>query len=337
MSAFRPRSWRAQEDHPLAAFRERAVYVLAFATLIVLLPFAVNNFVQGRVVVGIGTAVIVLIFAVDAVAIYRRRRPPVPLQLLVVPALPTILVAAKQQGFGPILWCYPALLILFFAVSRPVANLVTLAMLAALTPLSLQSAGPQVTVRLLVTVTLIAVFANVLLGLIADLHQRLIEQAITDPLTGAFNRRHMEARLAETLARCRRVSQPASLILADIDYFKGVNDRFGHARGDEVLQRVVAVLTAQKRLQDVLFRIGGEEFLLLLTDTTEADAVAMADRLRGSIGRDATLAPIQLTLSLGVAGLRAGDSTSTWLRGADEALYLSKQRGRDRTSVRPPS
>ncbi|HEV8629109.1 MAG TPA: GGDEF domain-containing protein, partial [Thermoanaerobaculia bacterium] len=249
----RPRRWRAQPDHPLAAFRDRAVYALAVASLVFLLPFAINNFVQGRVTVGIGTTLIVLIFAVDATAIYRRRPPPVPLPLIIVPAMPTIVLAAQQQGFGPILWCYPALLILFFAVSRWLANLVTIVMLAVLTPLSLQTAGPHVTVRLLVTITVTAVFANLLLGVIVELHQKLVEQAITDPLTGAYNRRHMESRLVETLARCQRTGLPASLILADIDHFKGINDRLGHARGDDVLKQVVTVFMAQKRLQDVLF------------------------------------------------------------------------------------
>lgn len=329
------RFWRARQDHPLAAYRERIIYLLAVASLAFLLPFSVNDFVQGRLLVGIGSVLVVLVLAADALAIHRRRPPPVPLQLIVVPAIPTIALAARQQGFGPILWCYPALLILYFALSRTMANVVTAILLLVLAPLSLRSAGPEVTLRLLVTITVTAVFANLLLEVIGELHEKLVEQSITDPLTGAFNRRHMEQRLAETLARCQRGRLPAALVLADIDHFKYINDRFGHARGDEVLKQVVALFAAQKRLPDTLFRIGGEEFLLLLPDTVEADAVAMAERLRASIKSDPMLAPMQPTLSLGVAGLTADDSPGSWLRGADAALYLSKQRGRDRTSVRP--
>ena len=335
MDVLRSRWWRAQQDHPLAAYRERIIYLLAIASLAFLLPFSVNDFVQGRLAVGIGSVLVVLVLASDALAIHRRRPPPVPLQLIVLPAIPTIALAAQQQGFGPILWCYPALLILYFALSRAMANVVTAVLLLVLAPLSLRAVGPEITLRLVVTISVTAVFANLLLGVIGELHHKLVEQTITDPLTGAFNRRHMEQRLAETLARCHRARLPAALVLADIDHFKDINDRFGHARGDEVLKQVVSLFAAQKRLPDTLFRIGGEEFLLLLPDTVEADAVAMAERLRASVTNDPMLAPMGPTLSLGVAGLSEDDSPGSWLRGADAALYLSKQRGRNRTSVRP--
>src|SRR5256885_9288983 len=113
------------------------------------------------------------------------------------------------------------------------------------------------------------ILANIVLSIIVDLHRRLLDQALVDPLTGVFNRRYMERCLSDAIERLRRNSAPTSLLLIDVDRFKSINDQFGHAKGDSVLKGIVSLIEKRSRKLDLLFRIGGEEVMLLLPDTQD--------------------------------------------------------------------
>jgi diguanylate cyclase (GGDEF)-like protein len=170
---------------------------------------------------------------------------------------------------------------------------------------------------------------------IAVLHARLAklqEQAITDPLTGAFNRRHMDSHLAAAIARRGRTGEPASLLLFDVDRFKAINDTFGHGAGDRVLKQLVDLVNGRARRLDVLFRIGGEEFALLLAGARFADALAVAEELRARVAGGRLLTGRDVSISIGVSELRAGHSVQGWLDEADAALYYAKQNGRNRVA-----
>ena len=159
-----------------------------------------------------------------------------------------------------------------------------------------------------------------------DEQEQLLVEARTDPLTGLLNRRALDERLEAELARQDRAGGPVSLLLVDIDHFKRVNDTKGHAHGDLVLQGVADAMREVARTADVLGRIGGDEFALLLGDSDEAGAWAAANRLLESIRG------IGVTASVGAATAEAGGAwtVAELLRAADEALYEAKHAGRDR-------
>jgi diguanylate cyclase (GGDEF)-like protein len=160
---------------------------------------------------------------------------------------------------------------------------------------------------------------------------------VTDALTGAFNRRQLEVTLAAAVERRRRTGERASILLLDIDRFKDVNDAFGHAEGDRVLTALVALVQQRIRKLDLLFRVGGEEFVLLLPGTKFADAFGVADEIRGLVA-DAGLVPDwPLSISVGVAELAIEQSPAEWLAEADAALYRAKRAGRNRVAGRPSS
>jgi len=171
----------------------------------------------------------------------------------------------------------------------------------------------------------------------AVLHDRLrtLEaQVIRDPLTGAFNRRHMQITLAAAVERRRRNAERASLLLIDIDRFKEVNDVFGHAEGDRVLKELVVLVGQRLRKLDALFRTGGEEFALLLSGAGLTEALAVAESLRGLV-QDAGLAPgRRLSISIGVVELEHGQAVPDWIAEADAALYRAKRTGRNRVAGR---
>jgi two-component system cell cycle response regulator len=166
-------------------------------------------------------------------------------------------------------------------------------------------------------------------------HERLREDGLTDPLTGLSNRRFFERRLKEEVKRWFRNKTDLSCMLVDIDFFKSVNDRFGHQVGDSVLKTISNELGSDLRASDVLARYGGEEFVLLLPETDASHAVEIAERLRERIENNSDWGiSITITISVGVATLtQSGVSQSqacNWLvRQADTALYKAKHRGRN--------
>ncbi len=165
--------------------------------------------------------------------------------------------------------------------------------------------------------------------------------ALTDGLTGVFNRRYMEVRLDEEIHRSQRYGKRFSLILVDVDHFKRVNDTWGHATGDMVLQEVSRRLVENLRETEMVFRYGGEEFLVILPETTLQQAMVVAQRLCDAVRKHPfpTLggtSVFRVTLSAGVAEYPAhGSDKMTLLAAADQALYLAKQRGRNRVEQLP--
>lgn len=164
----------------------------------------------------------------------------------------------------------------------------------------------------------------------ADL-QRLM---LTDPLTGIGNRRHLTQRLAEEVARAHRYQRPLTMAFFDIDHFKRINDTLGHNVGDRVLMRVADSLSSALRASDHLGRFGGEEFVLLLPETTLENALPLIERMRENINQ-AQFPGIDwpITLSAGAAQIRPQEDAESLLQRSDAALYQAKGNGRNRTSV----
>ena len=166
-----------------------------------------------------------------------------------------------------------------------------------------------------------------------DYDERL-EQAIRDPLTGLYNRRFFLEAVAKEMARTRRSGSPATLVLVDVDHFKDVNDRFGHVTGDEVLRQVSRIAERNVRPMDTVARIGGEEFGLLLPETSQLDALLVADRIRTAIARESLLPDRKVTVSAGLASAPAdGTDVDELHRKADAALCWSKRNGKDMCAV----
>ncbi len=161
----------------------------------------------------------------------------------------------------------------------------------------------------------------------------LAEQSATDALTGLKNRRAFAERLAAEAERSGRYGAPLSLLLLDVDDFKGYNDRFGHPAGDEVLRRVAALLLGATRRADLVARYGGEEFAVLLPDTVLEGALLLAERCRRAVAA-ADWPRRGVTVSVGVAVLSHGGTGGDGLvAAADQALYRAKRGGRDRVAA----
>ena len=292
-----------------------------------------HDFLKGRTALASAILGVVVAFAADGWAIRLRRKPPIPYVLLILPISAAIALSIATQGVIGAFWCYPTVLFLFFVLTRRVAALCSLALLLGGTVMVYRYLGARIAVRFAASLVLTIFIIYVIQNVVRELQRRLMEQAITDPLTGAFNRRYMEERLGEALARGRR-RPPVSLLVIDIDHFKRVNDEHGHEAGDTVLKGLVSLVRQRVRAVDLVFRMGGEEFVVLLPDTAEDDAFLMADKLRQSIAETTLLEGLVLTVSIGVGEAAAGDSVDSWIKATDAALYAAKEAGRNRVERR---
>jgi len=164
-----------------------------------------------------------------------------------------------------------------------------------------------------------------------------------DPLTGAFNRYALDEDVASEFARCSRYQRPVSVIMGDLDHFKKINDTYGHGNGDEVLKTFVSLMKKSLRDVDLVYRYGGEEFVVLLPETNLDGAAIAAERVRLCVERhilkhrtDSSLT-IRITVSLGVASFESSDADyRAILERADQALYRAKNSGRNRVETARP-
>jgi diguanylate cyclase (GGDEF)-like protein len=190
-------------------------------------------------------------------------------------------------------------------------------------------------VPVIAALALLAGVVSIVLALqAAELHHR--DEAILDPLTGLLNRHALAPRFAELSVQARVNNQPVCLMLCDVDSFKTVNDEHGHDRGDAALRDVAYTMRTQLRSFELMYRLGGEEFLVVLAGAELADAVDMAERLRAAV-QQARPAGFPITISVGVSIARGEQVRYDELfKAADVALYAAKRAGRNRVMAAPP-
>jgi len=162
--------------------------------------------------------------------------------------------------------------------------------------------------------------------------QQLKEQSSRDALTGLLHRGAIMERLTESLAEAQRHHRPLAVLMADVDHFKQINDGHGHLKGDAVLQAVSQTLQASLRLYDQVGRYGGEEFLVVLSDSDQAEAAVVAERIRQAVA-DLSRPELAVSISLGLACWQGEESLESLLSRADSALYRAKAAGRNRVEA----
>ncbi|MDE1848671.1 MAG: GGDEF domain-containing protein [Nanoarchaeota archaeon] len=158
----------------------------------------------------------------------------------------------------------------------------------------------------------------------------LYDAAIRDEKTGLYNNKFFETVLDMEMEKAKRGKEKLSLVITDIDHFKKINDTHGHVKADELLAKLAKVISSCARKSDVVARFGGEEFFILLPETTIEKAKRFAARIKKAIHSDPTLKKYSLTVSGGIAQYKKGDNREKFKDRADKALYRAKEGGRDR-------
>jgi diguanylate cyclase (GGDEF)-like protein len=174
----------------------------------------------------------------------------------------------------------------------------------------------------------------------ALLYHEAVNAAHRDPLTGVGNRAAMNSAVRREIELAFRHNRSLGVIMMDVDHFKSINDAYGHAAGDYLLQSLTTCTEQSMRISDFLFRYGGEEFVIILPETDQAGVLRLAKRIRRRVEKLETVyqdQTIQMTVSLGVTNLRESDDEKTLFTRADEALYRAKRDGRNCIRVASPS
>jgi diguanylate cyclase (GGDEF)-like protein len=274
-------------------------------------------------------------------AAYLTLAPRVPdVALLATPPLGTLLITAIMSIEGttsgtPFFYLWPMLVAAYFFERRDV--LLNFALVCASFGVALGFWVPVddgSLIMFLDTVIAVGVVAALVFMLktqVGRLVTGLHKASTTDALTGALNRGAFQEHLDEALAAPDR--QPLVLALLDLDHFKLVNDRHGHPAGDRALRRFCEIVQAEARLDDVLGRLGGEEFGLLLAGTDLEGAHSFADRLRATVARETAAGEVGLTVSIGLCESGPETTSEELLRSADVALYSAKGAGRNRVAL----
>jgi len=272
--------------------------------------------------------------------------------LIVVSALFTYLIASGgESNTGP-LWFYVFPPLLFFLTNLKTGTMILLLvyLVAVIVfqypslPFVLAEYSSDFKIRFFVTLTFESIFCFVLEASrlkarneLLDLAQTHEHASKTDELTGLSNRRDILNRLSEEFSRYQRSGHHFSTVLIDLDLFKNINDQYGHSAGDEALKQFAKLVQSVIRQTDVAARWGGEEFLLLLPDTSLIPALTLAERLRSEVARNHFSfhgQSLPITMSAGVCSIAQADSIGTMLKQADMQLYSAKAAGRNRIAPR---
>jgi diguanylate cyclase (GGDEF)-like protein len=248
------------------------------------------------------------------------------------------LATTHAPGDGAVLYMWPVLWTSFFFGRRGAIAIVACVAVAhgiALHALPSSEGYTDRWIDVMGSVSVVAAVVQTLAHRNERLHDQLAGEARTDPLTGLLNRRGLDERAAVELAHARRAETSLAVASFDLDHFKLVNDRFGHETGDRVLAHLGSVLAANAREIDVVARVGGEEFVVLLPGAGVAGAVEFTERIRGSLEANLKGLPA-IEVSAGVTASTAPTEIGLLIQQADTALYAAKRGGRNRTNVYAP-
>ena len=319
-------------------FRVRATTGIGLAALTLLLPFVIVNLASGSYFLAAGAVGITAMLLIGVRQARRGRDHQKLLLYVFVPA--GTLFVLRVFTIDPIVasvWCYPTIVAFYCTLNRRRAIIANAVLLVGVLPMMVATMTPMVAGRFAATLVGVSLFAQILVREIDAMRRRLRFQIEHDPLTGLLNRSSLGKRLDAVLEARAAHGTPAALLSLDLDHFKVINDRFGHEAGDLVLREVSRLLRASVPDGSRVFRMGGEEFLILLEESAEEEAIETGEALRSAVASATILQHHRVTVSVGVASLHDTDERASWMRRADERLYAAKSAGRDRVvAVDPP-
>lgn len=323
---------QSSADELLQRFKIKVTGNIIWAGGITELLLSIAQFLLGNT----GQALIILaagIFFSATAWFYQGRRIPIVIRTAFILLLTVISVMSIHfNGHIGVYWTYPLVVACFFIFSGVAGIVAALLLTVAFSTTVLLSMQLDNAWRIAATLLIISVLGSVFAVMLAQLQKLLRQLVVTDTLTGLQNRHLVTQVLEQSIYSHSRYARPASIIMADLDHFKKLNDEHGHLFGDQILKQVAERLKTALRKEDQLFRVGGEEFLIVLPTTGLNNAMQVAEKLRTLVSSGAfygKTATVQVTLSLGVAELATGQSWTEWLNAADTALLEAKRKGRD--------
>ncbi len=316
---------------PVTDFRSKATLGVAVAAIVFMLPMGLYDLMRGETAIGIGAMAVVFVLLANA---WMALRGVCHQSLTLFGLFPAGMIFMTSifhmDGIIASLWCFPIVLAAYCMLSERRAWLANITILVIALPMAWMTMESTYALRVTTSLGAVSLFSAILVNVIDGQRHQLQKQLILDPLTGLLNRLTYNECMEKAVRLHRRYQQPVSLLAIDIDNFKRLNDTQGHAAGDSVLRTAGQLLRDTLRDEDAIFRMGGEEFTVVLKGANETAAVETAERLRHAVATADFQGAHQVTISIGVATLRADESWERWAKRSDDSLYDAKRKGRNR-------
>ena len=334
---YRRRAYDLERVDELRDKRRRNAYRYILLLLaVILVPIVAHNLYVGELVPAAGGMLLLGILMANILLLSMNREAFLPPSLVLLLSISLRLLSIYHGQNHSLYLLYPLLVALPVLLKTRWAVLLGVLSGLLVAPLVFTEYDTTTAIVIGLSMGLTWLVSAWLVFAVTEQSRRLKDMAITDPLTGAYNRRYLELQAKKALEIWHRYQRPASLLLIDIDYFKRVNDKYGHAVGDTAIKGLVDTISQRIRSVDTLCRFGGEEFVLLLSETGTDDAEKVANKLRAAVTGEAILPEGSMTISVGIADVTVADDLDHWLNLADTAMYLAKKNGRDRVEVANP-
>jgi diguanylate cyclase len=314
---------------------EKSIITVSAASAIALLPFTIMRWILGDYWIALldGLGFVVVLGLLVSVVRYRETRiSGVVISLLVIMGM---VVNIYLDGVSEVYFMFPTTVAAYFIVKPHFALSISTLALIVLLPVMMSELSLLNFVKFYLSIIGCMLFTYAFAVQRNDQRDQLVLLSTKDSLTGAGNRRLLDERLSETIRRFERIETPMSLLLLDLDRFKEINDSAGHPVGDALLVRVTEVVRARIRSTDMLFRYGGDEFIVFADGSDLATAASLAEDIRALVEADLSISGWQLSISLGVAEYSRGEDQAAWIARADRALFESKRQGRNRVELSP--
>ncbi len=325
-----------KQQNLVAKYRRLITVWLGFGVTPLVLPFSIFHAFWGEPSIGVLAFVISGSLIANAIEARRGAEQPVPAEVLFGLLALATLLGFQALGVTMAFWCFPVPLFFLFAFEWKKANLLAFSWLLFVSLSSGLYLPPEKVLRIVVTLAITTITGWLFVALIRQLQEELTQLASHDAMTGVLNRGQLPPALALARERAIRGQELSSLVMVDIDHFKSVNDTYGHQVGDTVILQVVEILRTRLRKLDLIFRYGGEEFLVLLSAAPTSKACQVCEELRRLIESSVNIGERVITASFGVAEINVNESSEGWIARADQALYESKCAGRNRVTVCGP-
>lgn len=312
-------------------FRMQSTFLITLTSVVVLIPFTLNNFLQNRPLIGLGALAVIVITALNSLEAKRGNSRPALIVFAMAPCMVTfLLLSLYKQGLVATYWIFPVIISYYCMLDVKRAQIVNGLTLLCLLPPIWNILDPEIATRVTATTLAVSIFSAISASISTRYHRALESRVITDPLTGLLNRTLLNDTLNSAIGQFKRQQTPMTVLLLDLDDFKAINDTDGHEVGDSVLVSVGDIIKQSTRISDSCFRLGGEEILCLLYGADYTNGRNVAERIRRKIATTTFRASKPTTTSIGVSTLMPDDDWQSWVSRADKKLYEAKKSGKNR-------
>ncbi len=306
-----------------------ALIVIAIIAGIGIFPFSVIRLFENNLLIAILDLLISISCFAIATYVHKTKKTYYPAILITLVCMGGLSVLVNTRGSTLVYWAYPIIVACYYISTPKLSMIMNIVMITTITPVLYLTLSAVEMSTILLTLLLTNVYSYIFSVKNNDQKTKLNQLAWFDGLTGAYNRRALDKRLKEDFIP----DSISCLIIIDIDHFKQINDDHGHHFGDKILTSISDIIANRIRATDTLYRYGGEEFVIVTHDSSIKNCIALAEELRRLVESYPFSKNTLITISIGVAELKKGESAQDWFSRCDKALYEAKNSGRNQTSV----